>query len=137
MLTPSSVKPGWYEVHRDGKQVLAYVSDIQATNDGQVRVKGEDGGWWYWAGQFWTPIPPSFAPEGKVSVDQVTTSNGTVWTLKPSTVKPGLYEVFRNNVQVPAYVYGIQTNGDHVRVIGEDRIWWYNNGQMWSASPSA
>jgi len=136
-LKTSTVKSGWFEVHRDGKQVPAYVTDIQATNDGHVRVKGEDGGWWYWAGQFWTPTQPGFAPEGKVSVDQVRTSDGTVWSLKPSTVRPGLYEVFQNNVQVEAYVYGIQTNGDQIRVIGEDRNWWYRNGQTWTASPSA
>ena len=136
-LSTSTVKPGWLEVSRDNKHVLAYVSDIEATSDGQVRVKGEDGGWWYWAGGFWTPTPPAFAPEAKASLGPVTASDGAVWTLQPSTAKPGLYEVYRNNVHIPAYVYGIQTNGDHVRVIGEDRNWWYLNGQSWTASSPA
>ena len=134
-LKASTAKQGWFEVHRDDEHVPAYVTDIEATNDGHVRVKGEDGGWWYWTGEFWTPTQPDFAPEAKVSVDHVTTSDGAVWSLKPSTVKPGLYEVYRNNVHVPGYVLGIHTNGDQVRVIGEDENWWYRNGQTWTASP--
>jgi len=136
-LTASTVKPGLFEVHRGNEQVTAYVSDIEATSDGHVRVKGEDGGWWYWAGGFWTPTRPDHGSEAKASLDPITAPDGAVWSLKPSTVKPGLYEVYRNNVQITAYVYGIQASGDQVRVIGEDRNWWYHNGQVWTPTPSA
>jgi hypothetical protein len=133
-LKASSEKPGWFEVYRDEEQVPAYVSDIEATNDGHVRVKGEDGGWWYWADWYWSPTQPDHAPEAKASLDSVTAADGTVWSLKPSTVKPGLFEVYRNNVQVEAYVYGIHASGDHIRVIGEDKNWWYRTEQTWSLS---
>ena len=140
-LEPSVVNPGLFEVYRDNVRVPAYVYDIEVMN-GAIRVKGEDHQWWYWSGAFWSPTPSEGSlqeqpPSSSATPfrDAVTASDGIVWRLKPSTIKPGLYEVFRGEVQIPAYVYEIQAVDATVRVKGEDRAWWYWTGTSWSPTP--
>ena len=139
-LKASSVRPGLFEIYRNNVQIPdSYAYGIEAAGD-HVRVIGEDRGWWYWAGAFWTSVKPDHAPEGmtagKTSIDSVTARDGARWDLKPSSVRPGLFEIYRNNVQIPdSYAYGIEAAGDHVRVVGEDRGWWYWAGEFWASTP--
>jgi hypothetical protein len=135
-LKPIQTKPGLYEVYRDNVQITGHAREIQAV-DGNIRVKGEDRAWWYWTGTYWSPTPPDPAlrrlqssPEG--SKPPVTAGNGSIWTLKPSMVKPGFFEVYRDQVQVPGFVHALEPIDGNVRVKGEDNNWWYWTGDSWS-----
>ena len=70
-----------------------------------------------------------------VSRQTVTAADGAVWYLQPSVANPGLFDVYRDNVRIPAYVYEIQAVDGAVRVKGEDRAWWYWTGTFWSPAP--
>jgi hypothetical protein len=140
-IQPSVLNPGLFDVYRDNVQIPAGVYAIEIL-DGNVRVKGEDRKWWYWAGGFWSPTPVEDARQARQdssamtpSRDPVTAPDGMVWRLEPSQTKPGLYEVYRDNVRITGYVREIQAVDGSIRVKGEDRAWWYWTGTFWSPTP--
>src|ERR1044072_3929672 len=103
-LQPSVLTPGLFDVYRDNVQITGSGYELQAY-EGNVRVKGEDHKWWYWAGGFWTSTPVEAPREVRhnasmpPSREPVTAPDGAVWRLEASQTKPGLYEVTRDNVR--------------------------------------